>query len=37
MITILFHGAPVVSSAYDKLDAILSAGYGGQGNVKTVL
>ena len=31
MILILYHGAPVISSVYDKASIILSAGYGGQG------
>ena len=31
VIVILTHGAPVPSPAYDEVDAVISAGYTGQG------
>ena len=31
VVVVLMHGAPVVSSVYGKVDAVVSAGYTGQG------
>ena len=31
VIVVLFHGAPVPSPVYDEVDAVVSAGYTGQG------
>ena len=31
MVVVLTHGAPVVSSVYASVSAVLSAGYAGQG------
>ena len=31
VVVVLTHGAPVVSSEYEKVNALLSAGYAGQG------
>ena len=31
VVVVVMHGAPVVSSVYGKVDAVVSAGYTGQG------
>ena len=36
MIVVLSHGAPVPSPAYSEVDAVISAGYTGQGQKKLV-